>query len=105
MDNNYISRAEHDEFVKRMDDEHRRMNNRIVILEKSGQQMQSLINNVGKMAVNMEHMVEEQRSQSERLERLEKLPLNNWNIVKSGVYNAIGASIGGAIIAAILFFL
>ncbi|MBQ7965870.1 MAG: hypothetical protein IJ331_07310 [Ruminococcus sp.] len=105
MDNNYISRAEHDEYVKRMDDEHRRMNNRIVILEKSGQQMQSLINNVGKMAVNMEHMVEEQRSQSERLERLEKLPLNNWNIVKSGVYNAIGASIGGAIIAAILFFL
>ena len=105
MDNNYISRAEHDEFVKRMDDEHRRMNNRIVILEKSGQQMQSLINNVGKMAVNMEHMVEEQRSQSERLERLEELPLNNWNIVKSGVYNAIGASIGGAIIAAILFFL
>ena len=105
MDKNYISRAEHDEYVKRMDDEHRRMNNRIVILEKSGQQMQSLINNVGKMAVNMEHMVEEQRSQSERLERLEKLPLNNWNIVKSGVYNAIGASIGGAIIAAILFFL
>lgn len=105
MDNNYISRAEHDEFVKRMDDEHRRMNNRIVILEKSGQQMQALVNNVGKMAVNMEHMIEEQRSQSERLERLEKLPLNNWNIVKSGVYNAIGASIGGAIIAAILFFL
>ena len=105
MDNNYISRAEHDEYVKRMDDEHRRMNNRIVILEKSGQQMQSLINNVGKMAVNMEHMVEEQRSQSERLERLEKLPLNNWNIVKSGVYNAIGASIGGAIIAAILYFI
>ena len=105
MDNNYISRAEHDEYVKRMDDEHRRMNNRIVILEKSGQQMQSLINNVGKMAVNMEHMVEEQRSQSERLEHLEKLPLNNWNIVKNGVYNAIGASIGGAIIAAILYFI
>lgn len=105
MDTEYISRAEHDEFVKRMDDEHKRMNNRIVILEKSGYEMQALINNVGKMAVNMEHMIDEQRNQSERLERLEKLPLNNWNIVKNGVYNAIGASIGGAIIAAILFFL
>lgn len=105
MQAEYIHRAEHEEFVKRMDDEHKRMNNRIVILEKSSQEMQALINNVGKMAVNMEHMVEEQRSQSERLERLEKLPLNNWNIVKNGVYNAIGASIGGAIIAAILYFM
>ncbi|MBQ8538890.1 MAG: hypothetical protein IJ433_04500 [Ruminococcus sp.] len=105
MQAEYIHRAEHEEFVKRMDDEHKRMNNRIVILEKSSQEMQALINNVGKMAVIMEHMVEEQRSQSERLERLEKLPLNNWNIVKNGVYNAIGASIGGAIIAAILYFM
>ena len=102
---NYITRAEHDEYVKRMDDEHRRMNNRILILEKSNCQMQALVNNVGKMAVNMEHMVDEQRSQSERIQRLEKLPLNNWNILKNGVYNAIGASIGGAIIAAILYFL
>ncbi|MBQ8057658.1 MAG: hypothetical protein IJ275_04920 [Ruminococcus sp.] len=105
METQYISRAEHEEFVKRMDDEHKRMNNRIVILEKSSHEMQELINNVGKMAVNMEHMFDEQRTQSERIERLEKLPLNNWNIIKSGVYNAIGASIGGAIIAAILFFL
>ena len=36
METNYISRAEHNEFVKRMDDERKRMNNRIVILEKSG---------------------------------------------------------------------
>ena len=105
MEVEYIQRAEHEEFVKQMDDEHKRMNNRIVILEKSNCEMQALVNNVGKMAVNMEHMLEEQRSQSERLEHLEKLPLNNWNIVKNGVYNAIGASIGGAIIAAILYFM
>ncbi len=105
MDSMYISRAEHEEFVKRMDDEHKRANNRIAILEKSSCEIQALVNNVGKMAVNMEHMVDEQRSQSERLERLEKLPLHNWNIIKNAVYNAIGASIGGAVIAAILYFL
>ncbi len=105
METNYISRAEHNEFVKRMDDEHKRMNNRIVILEKSGEQMQALITNVGKMAVNMEHMVEEQRSQSERLERLESIPNQNWNVIKNSVFAALGAAVGGAIISAIIFFL
>lgn len=105
MDNDYISRREHDEFEKRMDDEHKRMNNRLQEVENATNNMHELIKNVGIMATNMEHMVDEQRSQSVRLERLEKLPLNSWNTVKNGVYNAIGASIGGAIIAAILFFL
>ncbi len=105
MDVDYISRREHDEFVKRMDDEHKRMNNRIVILEKSGEQMQALIANVGKMAVNMEHMVEEQRNQSERLERLENIPNQNWNVIKNSVFGALGAAVGGAIISAIIFFL
>lgn len=102
---NYITRAEHEEFVKRMDDEHKRMNIRLREAENSTKDMHELIKNVGIMATNMEHMVDEQRNQSVRLERLENLPLNDWNTVKDGVYNAIGASIGGAIIAAILYFL
>ncbi|MBR2715998.1 MAG: hypothetical protein IKB73_07335 [Ruminococcus sp.] len=105
MENAYISRREHDEYVKRMEDEHKRLNNRLVVVEKASKDMQELIANVGKMAVNMEHMIDEQRSQSERLESLEKLPYQNWNIIKNGVYNAIGASIGGAIIAVLLYFL
>ncbi len=102
---NYITRAEHQEYVKRMEDEHKRLNNRLNEVENDTKDMHELIKNVGIMATNMEHMVDEQRNQSIRLERLEKLPLNNWNTVKNGVYNAIGASIGGAVIAAILFFL
>ncbi len=102
---NYITRAEHTEYVKRMEDEHKRLHNRLVAVEDATKDMHELIKNVGIMATNMEHMVNEQRNQNERLERLEKTPINSWNTVKNGVYNAIGASIGGAIIAAILYFL
>lgn len=102
---NPITRAEHNEYVRRMDDEHNRMNHRLHTLEQSYSQMQELITNVGKMAVNMENMFEEQRSQSERLKHLEQIPNKNWNTLRSGVLNAIGAAIGGAIIAALLFFL
>lgn len=105
MDNDYISRGEHEEFVKRMEDEHKRLNNRMVILEKASVQMQELITNVGKMAVNMEHMVEEQREQGRRLDKIENEPKNAWDSIKKGLYNAIGAAVGGAIIAALLFFM
>jgi hypothetical protein len=80
---NYISRAEHAEFVKRMEDEHTRMNKRFAMHEKTAEQMQELINNVGIMATNMKHMIEEQKSQGERLERLESVPANSWNSVKT----------------------
>ena len=101
----YISRAEHNEYAKRMEDEHKRVHNRLVTLENAHKQMQDLINNVGKMAVSMENMCSEIQSQGNRLERLEKIPSQSWNTIKNGLYNAIGATIGGAIIAGIMFFM
>ncbi len=100
-----ITRAEHNEFVRRMTDEHNRMNHRINTLERSNAQLQELVSNVGKMAVNMEHMLDEQRAQSERLERLEAVPNQSWNTLKNSVLSAVGATLGGAIIAALLFFM
>lgn len=102
---NYLTRAEHNEYVKRMEDEHKRMNHRISELEDSKGQMQDLINNVGIMATNMKHMAELQNDQNDRLERLENIPNQNWNTIKNAIFGAIGATIGGAIISAIIYFL
>ena len=66
-----ISRAEHEEFVKRMEDEDHRQNRRIEILEKSVQQFTSLTASVEKLALNMENMLKEQEAQGKRLEALE----------------------------------
>ena len=66
-----ITRAEHEEFVKRMEDEDRRQNRRIEILEKSVQQFTSLTASVEKLALNMENMLKEQEAQGNRLEALE----------------------------------
>lgn len=100
-----ITRAEHNEFLRRMEDEHRRINRRIENLEEANIQNQELVANVGKMAANMEHMVEEQQKQGKRLEALEEVPNKSWNTVKNGLLNAIGAAIGGAILAVILYFM
>ncbi len=105
MDNNYISRTEHNEYVKRMEDEHKRLNTRILILEKSSVQMHELVKNVGIMATNMKHMAKLQNDLNDRLERLEQVPSNNFNVIKNSIFAAIGASIGGAIVSALLFFM
>lgn len=99
-----ITRAEHTEFLKRMEDEHKRLSRRIDVLEKDNAQNQSLIVSVEKMAVNMENMLKEQQRQGKRLEALEDVPNKSWNTLKNSFISAIGAAIGGAVLAAILYF-
>ena len=100
----YISRREHDEFVKRMEDEHGRMNHRLKDLENIAKEMQEMNTNIGKLATNMENILKEQQEQSRRLDDFEKDKNSNWQSLKKGLFNAIGAAVGGAVIAAILFF-
>lgn len=54
MENQQISRAEHEEFRKRIEAEDNRQNRRIEILENSVQQLQELVTSVQTLANNME---------------------------------------------------
>ena len=90
-----ISRAEHEEFVKRMEDEDHRQNRRIEILEKSVQQFTSLTASVEKLALNMENMLKEQEAQGKRLEALEDRDGEKWRAMISYVgTTVIGILIG-----------
>ena len=84
-----ISRAEHEEFVKRMEDEDHRQNRRIEILEKSVQQFTSLTASVEKLALNMENMLKEQEAQGKRLEALEDRDGEKWRAMISYVGTTI----------------
>ena len=84
-----ITRAEHEEFVKRMEDEDRRQNRRIEILEESVQQFTSLTASVEKLALNMENMLKEQEAQGNRLEALEDRDGEKWRTMISYVGTTI----------------
>ena len=84
-----IIRAEHEEFVKRMEDEDHRQNRRIEILEKSVQQFTSLTASVEKLALNMENMLKEQEAQGNRLEALEDRDGEKWRTMISYVGTTI----------------
>lgn len=97
-----IVRAEHAEFVKRMEDEHKRIEARIKLLEEANVQNQELVASVGKMAVNMEFMVEEQRKQGLRLEALEKKPIKTYIHIKQTIITSVVSTLVGGAFGALL---
>lgn len=100
-----ITRAEHEEFARRVDDEQKRQNRRIDLLEESVRQMQALTISVERMACSVQQMAGELKSQGERLDNLEEVPRKSWDRLKDGILGAIAAGIGVAIITAIANYL
>ena len=78
---NYITPELHEEFAKRMEDEHKRQNHRIELLEKSVAENNKLLISVEKLASSMETMQKEQVNQGERLEALESRDGEMWRKV------------------------
>lgn len=73
-----ITRAEHEEFMRRMEaenkrlsDEDKRQNHRLDVVEDTVRQIGSLTVSVEKLAVSMEGMLKEQAEQGRRLGALE----------------------------------
>ena len=91
-----ISRAEHEEFAKRMvaenqrlDDENRRQNKRLDILEENAKAEAALAVSVERLATNMENMLKEQKEQGKRLETLESRDGEMWRKVVAYIATAI----------------
>lgn len=89
-----ISRAEHEEFRRRMEEEHGRINKRLELLEESIDRLNVLNTSIEKLAVNMESMLKEQVQQGQRLEVLEKRDGEMWRKVVGYIITAV---IGGII--------
>lgn len=90
----YISRQEHEEFCKRMHEEHVRQNKRIGLLEETTRQITDLTVSVEKLAVNMENMLRNQEEQGKELEDLKGKDGEMW---RQAVLCVITALIGTVI--------
>lgn len=92
-----ISRKEHEEFCKRMEEEHHRQNKRLELLEGSVKQIGSLATSVEKLALSLQSMVKEQEQQGRRLEVLENRDGEMWRKAVGYLVTAvIGIVIGYA---------
>lgn len=93
----FVTRAEYEEHNLRMEDEHKRQNRRIDLLEKATEQNNKLLVSVEKLALSMENMQREQQEQGERLEILESRDGEMWRKATGYIMTAIIGIIVGYI--------
>lgn len=84
-----ITRAEHEEFKLRLEEENKRQDKRIELLEQNVDEMRSLTTSVEKLATNMESMLREQEKQGKRLETLEGRDGEMWRKIVGHVATVI----------------
>lgn len=90
-----ITRAEHEEFRRRLEAEEKRQDKRIELLEQNTKQISSLTISVEKLAQSIEMTVKEQVKHGERLEVLENRDGEMWRKTIGYIVTAvIGMAMG-----------
>lgn len=90
-----ISRAEHEEFMRRMEDEHKRIHHRISDVEETVKEIHGLAASVERLAASVEQMAQVQRSHTEQIDRLEARDGEMWRkVVGYAVTAIVGIAIG-----------
>lgn len=84
-----ITRAEYEEYQKRIEDEDHRQNKRIEQLEENTKQINALTVSIEKLAQSVESMVKEQEAQGKRLVSLESKDGEMWRKVVGYVITTI----------------
>lgn len=89
MDSTPITRAEHEEFCKRVEEEDHRQNKRLEILEEQTKQFTDLVLSVRELAQSVKQIAETQKMQGEKLDELENRDGEMWRRVSGYVITAI----------------
>lgn len=84
-----ISRAEHEEFARRMDDQERRQDKRLELLEGVVREIGDITLSVHTLAKSMESMVKEQEQQGKRLQALESRDGEKWRKLMGYIATAL----------------
>lgn len=85
----FVTRVEHTEFSKRIEQENERQNHRIANLESAINQLSELVSSVKVLAVNVENIAEQIKSQGERLKEIEGKPARKWELIVSSLITGI----------------
>ena len=85
----FVTKAVHDEFAKRIDEENTRQNHRLTILENGQAQIGELVSSVKVLAVNMDTMSKELAKQGDKLAEIEGKPAKRWETIVACILTGI----------------
>lgn len=90
-----ISRAEHEEFRRNMESEHKRIHYRLDSVEESTKQITTLAVSIEKLAISVQNLVDAQEIHESRLKILENKDGDMWrSTVKYIITSVISLLIG-----------
>lgn len=84
-----ISRAEHEEFARRIDAQEKRQDRRLELLEENVREIGALTVSVQKLAQSLQSMVKEQEQQGKRLQALENRDGEKWRKLMGYIATAL----------------
>lgn len=90
-----ISRAEHEEFSRRMEDWNRRQDKRLELLEENVREIGTLAASIERLTISVQSMVKEQERQGQRLETLEGRDGAKWRKLMGYIVSALAAGVVG----------
>lgn len=95
-ENEYLTKAEHSEFAKRIDDHNAQQDKEIEALKENVKRIETLTVSVEKMAVSIENMAKEMGKHNDsldkldsRLEDIENEPATKWKDMTKYILTAI----------------
>ena len=101
MMDDFLTKAEHSEFSKRIDKEAEIINTRITALEKAVVGITQITINVERLATSMEQVVKEIEKQGKRLDAIEDTPKKRWeSIIAALIAGLVGFALNGIITGA-----
>lgn len=84
-----ITRSEHEEFKKRLEEKNDRQDKRLSLLEQQVEELKKTAVSIERLSNIMESMLREQKSQGERLQKIESLDGEMWRKVVGYIATAI----------------
>ena len=91
----------HNEYAKRMEEEHVRQNHRIADLEDAVKENNKLLLSVERLVISVENMQKELKSQGEKIDEIESRDGAKWRKVTEYIALAIIGAVAGFLLAQI----
>jgi SMC interacting uncharacterized protein involved in chromosome segregation len=98
----YVTWDVHSEYVKRVDAENERQNERLTALERGLQEIGKITANVEVLATNIQAMTDEIKKQGARLEAIEQKPAKRWDAMVGAIITGIVGLLIGLISAGVI---
>lgn len=88
--------------LARCENDVKSLKRRVTNCENESEATHALALSVNQLAVNMEHMLREQKEQGQRLTVLEKAPIEGYRSLKNTVIHCLVSTVLGALLGAVM---